>query len=46
MKEFTKVNYLEELIKCKVYRESHGQDTTQLDEIIAKTRAELIAENK
>ena len=42
MKEFTKVTYLEELIKAQAYRKDHGLDTTQVDEIIERTRQELI----
>ena len=41
MKEFTKVDYLEELIKAQTYSKDHGLDTTQVDEIIERTRQEL-----
>lgn len=41
MKEFTKIDYLEELIKSRAYLIDHGIDTTQIDEIIERTRQEL-----
>ena len=45
-KEFTKVDYLTELLKCRKWLTENNQSTEEVDKVIEKTRNELLAQEQ